>query len=915
MGIPNNLHPLKRLASEFKPLNGGDYFRDGKVVHINNLFQRVVQWVRDWFHGGKTACDQRAFVNLCKTHNLKNLTRSMYTSLEQQSLSHLVEIAQQTKWLLKVKAHLMLSGVLQSCQQKKAYPVGDDPRALYEAIFGNELEAFTQKLSERLAAVEGATPPSVQSTLLRAKRWMGVEVSQQRLQGGSIPYGIKATLHQLYGSGVIDEETYLALTVATTSKRSFREHSIDLLEALHPPNKEELLYSLQNNQFSPFYAHLEGRIPKTYAQDLIDSWIREVGVPVAECKSSKALHTALVSHFKNLISGNGTPHSRNAVYYAFAWLEELEKVNPQKTLQELPQLIEKERLFRSLNSHLAEFKNEVLARDIEKINARLAKLGLAHVVPNGKNESIQELLNLISHFYVQSLYHYQAAHGQDWIYSFYYGEFVEKFQAFSTVMHNHKWCGSCHYSQTVHPRTEWPSTLYEKSPLSIPNRIVPVEQHQAVENPRGGSVMICTVSYGSGHNSATSATASYLHQLGIHTHIVDNSLDTFLPDDLLHIFTGKSSGWNNSALFNLVIRNRWYALSNVCTSIAKMPYQVFNIPGAPLVPQFNHSSEFRNQEKRFLRKAMMLRSDVIIAAYQQDLNYIRKIAHLLKIPLISLSTDMSTKAGEVFTAGSQLLENEDFRLAVPYRDEVIKKTAHALREPNLFYSGYPVHPAFLRGYDTGKIKEDLKIEEGCAVALIMSGGEGSYLPYPELLGNDPTIQKKMRLIVIAGKNNDYVKHLQQNFTLGADGIYRGKNPNVTISVGEEQGTTKNPNFPYFLSPSTVAGLYAISDAIITKPGGGSVAQALYMRKKMLFDGAVSAFEWEHFNAEQIARWGFSSTFVTSHELAREIVSAKEAPVDAQKLDPILVSNPIDAITSQVLEALDRSQNKFTNSKN
>ena len=125
-----------------------------------------------------------------------------------------------------------------------------------------------------------------------------------------------------------------------------------------------------------------------------------------------------------------------------------------------------------------------------------------------------------------------------------------------------------------------------------------------------------------------------------------------------------------------------------------------------------------------------------------------------------------------------------------------------------FFTGIPIHPEFLKEKNVEELKNNWRINNGWPTILILTGGMGLIDPVPfakEIIDN----LKKINLIVVAGKNNK--KTLKE--------------------LGELKSTSINYRIITFTAK--IDELMRLADVILTKPGGLSVTETLFLQKPVL----------------------------------------------------------------------------------
>merc|ERR1711988_1422046 len=79
--------------------------------------------------------------------------------------------------------------------------------------------------------------------------------------------------------------------------------------------------------------------------------------------------------------------------------------------------------------------------------------------------------------------------------------------------------------------------------------------------------------------------------------------------------------------------------------------------------------------------------------------------------------------------------------------------------------------------------------------------------------------------------------------------------------------------PYYVFEDRLALLMDMSDAMISKPGGGSTAEIAYRGVPAIFDTSMTLFHWEMFTVNVFERAKRAVTFKGSEDLRDAILSA------------------------------------------
>ncbi len=592
-------------------------------------------------------------------------------------------------------------------------------------------------------------------------------------------------------------------------------------------------------------------------------------------------------------------------------------------VDQMRQTFASESFCRYLDTTLEKVRSSVANHQLGKFYDCLQELGVDY----DEDEEVDAILDRLCILYVRFLEDLKEKTDDDWRYSFYFGNFAEKFKSLSSLEENHRWCSECHFSHGNHPDdVEWPSTLAEDASLFLntthADQIVPLKAKDDYQATVSASFVIFTDPYGTGHDIAAVATGGYLQSaFNAHVEVKDMSADVLLPASGLYQL-GKIFGqkWHSAPAFNWIISNQLYWLDTLVKKIMHIVYKIFGWEGIHGI--YPSGTKETSEIKAYVFKCFMQgRYNVAISTIHLEHNLIREVSEILKIPYMHLPTDMDPKMSEPYYSGVRPFSSVPFKVGIPYNDDEIKEAASPLSEDQTFLAGYPVREEFLTLYSDEEIaafKEEKGIDPEATMVTIMTGGGGIQVEYPEVLANSPEIEEKLHVVVVAGNNNAFAEHLQRVLTLGDDGFLHGQNPLVSVEIAQER-VIQNPERPYRLGGRSISLYQQASHVLITKPGGSTTGEGLYSRTPMLFDNTSSfwrtlfrfdsMFSWERFNAEKIKSWGYGDFFNSLEELPQAVMRVAATKKHLPSLDGILI-NTKEAVCAMAAEMLKQSNAFF-----
>ena len=161
------------------------------------------------------------------------------------------------------------------------------------------------------------------------------------------------------------------------------------------------------------------------------------------------------------------------------------------------------------------------------------------------------------------------------------------------------------------------------------------------------------------------------------------------------------------------------------------------------------------------------------------------------------------------------------------RDLLVKKK---IPDSAIETIGLPLRPDFLAQKDEKKILEELHLPTNKEIVLIMMGGAGGDIAY-EYAKKIGGMNLGAHLVVIAGRNAKLKKDLEQ----------LKLHPSNTLTA-----------FGY---TNRVSDLMAVSDLVVTKPGPGTINEAIAMKLPILIDNTDISLFWERANVDIVLKYG------------------------------------------------------------
>ncbi len=247
--------------------------------------------------------------------------------------------------------------------------------------------------------------------------------------------------------------------------------------------------------------------------------------------------------------------------------------------------------------------------------------------------------------------------------------------------------------------------------------------------------------------------------------------------------------------------------------------------------------------------------DSYIQAYQPDLvvslipyiNYpVSEAARKGDIPYLLVTTDNDLRN---WSFGLEKLRHPNFKVTI---GSDLPTTRGILRKKNIPESaietiGLPLRPDFITTKNEDQIREEYQICPEKSVILVMMGGTGSKSSY-EYARKIGGMELSTHLIICTGRNEKLKKNLEKVKL----------HPSNSMTV---LGFTER-----------IADLMVIADLIITKPGPGTINEAIAMQLPILVDNVDASLFWERANSEMVVTYGIGEK-IKDYKQMRMVLSS------------------------------------------
>lgn len=219
------------------------------------------------------------------------------------------------------------------------------------------------------------------------------------------------------------------------------------------------------------------------------------------------------------------------------------------------------------------------------------------------------------------------------------------------------------------------------------------------------------------------------------------------------------------------------------------------------------------------------------------------------VPYLLITTDYDLKN---WVLDLNEITHPDFKVTIgsdlpTTKDRLIKQ---GIPEKSIETIGLPLRLDFLKSPSLAELKAAYNIPENKQVVLIIMGGAGSKsaLEYAKRIAS---MDLSLHLIVCTGKDKKLGRRIKKIHL----------HPSNSLLV---MGFTEK-----------IADLMAISDLIITKPGPGTINEAMALHVPVLLDGTMTPLYWEKANMDLVVHYGIGSRinkYKDTQEILKEFLT-------------------------------------------
>ena len=378
----------------------------------------------------------------------------------------------------------------------------------------------------------------------------------------------------------------------------------------------------------------------------------------------------------------------------------------------------------------------------------------------------------------------------------------------------------------------------------------------------GRQVLLFTIDAGGGHRSAARALVAAAEETETRwTFQVESFQKTLLPQDLLKRLTGVSL----EDAYNLILRRHWNVLM---VPLLRVMHAGIRLRRPALVRTLTGWLEARPRPEAVVS---------VMPNFNGVMRDAIRAAHP-GVPLIVVLTDLADFPPLFW------LEPGLDRVVVGTEEAREQALAIGLPEERISrVSGMVLHPSFYRGSAPGvrgRVRAELGLSSGDFAVTLLFGGKGSPEMAPlteQLLAGHPDWQ----VVAICGDNPGLLKRL------------------ATL---EARAAGRLHTFGF---TDRVADLMAASDVLVTKPGPGSLAEAVQQRVPVVVTRNRHTIPQERFNTDFVSAHGLGRVVSHWREVPGAVAEIHRDPVERERARERLASLPLNRAVYEVVELIGR----------
>jgi UDP-N-acetylglucosamine:LPS N-acetylglucosamine transferase len=273
--------------------------------------------------------------------------------------------------------------------------------------------------------------------------------------------------------------------------------------------------------------------------------------------------------------------------------------------------------------------------------------------------------------------------------------------------------------------------------------------------------------------------------------------------------------YSGESFYNSLLKNDWIRFTNV------MSNQL-----APLWFQAR-----RKGIEALIQKYMQKEKPDLVLSLIPYINYpASEAARKSRVPYLLVTTDNDLS---IWAIGLENLKHRECKVTIGRDHDLTRGLLTYLGIPseNIETIGLPIHPQFLQQKNTKLLKNEFNIPKHRQVVMLMMGGAGGKKCF-EYAKTLEEMNLPLHVIVCTGNNTSLYEKMQ--------------------SLAAAQ---KNTSFSIFKFSHRIADLMQVSNLLITKPGPGTINEAMVKRLPILVDNTQATLAWEKVNRDFVVQAG------------------------------------------------------------
>lgn len=353
------------------------------------------------------------------------------------------------------------------------------------------------------------------------------------------------------------------------------------------------------------------------------------------------------------------------------------------------------------------------------------------------------------------------------------------------------------------------------------------------------TILVLSSTGGGGHIAASNTLQKLIGE--------EYDLKTVYPINQLRIWGVPSC----EQFYNMVLRKGW---------IRSMNFIVRH-----LAPPMIFRPRFGKIEKIVTSYINTYQPDLVISLIP-FVNYpASEAARRKEIPYLLITTDNDLRH---WALELERVKHPQFKVTIgcdlPTTKELLLKKN--IPENAIETIGLPLRPDFIAQKDAKRLRKEFDLPLNKEIVLIMMGGAGgeTAYAYAKKIGS---MDLGAHIIIIAGRNHKLKKDVEQ----------LRLHPSNSLTA-----------FGY---TDRVSDLMAVSNVIITKPGPGTINEALAMKLPILIDNTGISLYWERANVDMVVGNGVGQKIKEFNQIKGLLTTYLKDPKAKQALKKSYVTAP------------------------